>query len=343
MAGKWKAKLRRYAKQALFVLVILAVTIALIEVAFRAVGYVLRTDIGPASGRSPGLDTDVVIACFGDSYTAGVGASSPAYSYPAQMERYLTNRLAGRTVHVVSDGVAGSNSSHLVARMGRRLPTYERSFDAIVVLSFRNNDWNLNGCSALTEGYATPPGNRGWYAKLEQARVGKLAVLLGLRRRDLVRRLTEHGSNAYPVEVLLLDQHDEEEYAFLRAWILHDAAAMRQLASNAGSVLVLAQYSESIINVLVAEVASELGIPLIDAPPNGIFWERFGWHRPDGHPNDIGYAAYAAHIAEGLISGGWLAEGRNQAVEDTVPTQSSGDPAPESGTSAPSFNESPSE
>lgn len=83
-----------------------------------------------------------VIACFGDSLTAGLGIE-PAESYPAVLQRRLDQ--AGYHYHVVNEGVSGDTTKDGLERIHRVLAKKP----AIVVLEFGGND-GLRGLPVTT-------------------------------------------------------------------------------------------------------------------------------------------------------------------------------------------------
>ena len=78
-------------------------------------------------------DSRPVIACFGDSLTAGLGIESSA-SYPADLQRLLDT--AGYHYHVVNEGVSGDTTKDGLERVGAVLSHKPQ----IVVLEFGGND-----------------------------------------------------------------------------------------------------------------------------------------------------------------------------------------------------------
>ncbi len=80
-----------------------------------------------------GADRRPVIACFGDSLTAGLGLD-PGQSYPAVLQRDLDRR--GLHYRVVNLGVSGETSQDGVERLPRVLALKP----AIVVVEFGAND-----------------------------------------------------------------------------------------------------------------------------------------------------------------------------------------------------------
>lgn len=59
------------------------------------------------------------IIAFGSSSTQGVGASSPAQSYPSRLEAELRTRFPGREIVVINRGIGGEDAEEMVARLQR--------------------------------------------------------------------------------------------------------------------------------------------------------------------------------------------------------------------------------
>jgi acyl-CoA thioesterase I len=79
--------------------------------------------------------TALHIVAFGSSSTEGVGATSPAATYPSQLDAYLSGRLPG-TVEVVNAGVGGEDADD----MARRLPRIIGAKPDLVVWQTGSND-----------------------------------------------------------------------------------------------------------------------------------------------------------------------------------------------------------
>jgi acyl-CoA thioesterase I len=78
-------------------------------------------------------DTRPIIACFGDSLTAGYGAD-PGQSYPDFLQSDLDAR--GFSYHVVNEGISGNTTKDGVDRLDRVL----RLKPVLVVVEFGGND-----------------------------------------------------------------------------------------------------------------------------------------------------------------------------------------------------------
>lgn len=57
------------------------------------------------------------IVTIGSSSTAGAGASSPANSYPSQLESNLDHRFPGRDIDVINVGANGQEAADMLARL----------------------------------------------------------------------------------------------------------------------------------------------------------------------------------------------------------------------------------
>jgi acyl-CoA thioesterase-1 len=78
-------------------------------------------------------DTRPVIACFGDSLTAGYG-TEPGESYPDNLQKML--KAQGYDYRVANDGVSGETTKDGVERVDRLAAKHPK----IVVLEFGGND-----------------------------------------------------------------------------------------------------------------------------------------------------------------------------------------------------------
>ena len=61
----------------------------------------------------------VTIVAMGSSSTLGVGASTPAASYPSRLEQELRQRFPGGEIRVVNHGVGGQDVPEELTRLGR--------------------------------------------------------------------------------------------------------------------------------------------------------------------------------------------------------------------------------
>ena len=80
------------------------------------------TVLGPALPRSAARierDAALTIVAVGSSSTLGVGASSPALSYPDQLQAVLTQRFPRADIRVINRGRGGEDAPEELARLDR--------------------------------------------------------------------------------------------------------------------------------------------------------------------------------------------------------------------------------
>jgi len=80
------------------------------------------TVLGPALPRSAARierDAALTIVAVGSSSTLGVGASSPALSYPNQLQAALTQRFPRADIRVINRGRGGEDAPEELARLDR--------------------------------------------------------------------------------------------------------------------------------------------------------------------------------------------------------------------------------
>ena len=65
------------------------------------------------------LDQTLIVVAVGSSSTEGIGASSPASTYPAQLERLLTARFPAVRISVINSGIGGESAAQNLARFDR--------------------------------------------------------------------------------------------------------------------------------------------------------------------------------------------------------------------------------
>jgi len=305
-------------------LFILAVTLLTTEIGLRLLG--LFAAITNTTEDFHKIEqADYFIACFGDSYTQGAGASSRKFTYPKQLERILSERYPNLKILVINEGFGGLNSSETAIKMESRLKKYPRKPDLIIVLTSHNNCWNLHSCSALLKGYASLPRNKRWVEKLESTKIGKLAVILDARsknfsailakiHRDKWHEVVKEDVKKTGAFVPLLDPKNGEEIYFLKKWIEYDVAQMRDIARSSGARILFATYAIFDENCLIREAAFNADAPYCDAIENGHQWREMGLMAADGkHYNDRGYAVFAEHIANCMESHGSIPKKRQLA------------------------------
>ncbi len=115
---------------------VLAVAVLAMTAAF---GVGLGASDDAAAGPSNALDpraAALTIVAFGSSSTEGVGASSPAHTYPALLQKELRAALPKVAVKVVNRGIGGED----VDDMMRRLPAIIAEHPDLIVWQTGSND-----------------------------------------------------------------------------------------------------------------------------------------------------------------------------------------------------------
>ena len=305
----------------------LAIALLLLELALTVSGRVVTSNndvMEVVKNREKLEEADFIIACFGDSHTFGVGATSKEQAYPSQLERILSERYPALNICVLNHGEPGTNSSQHIKNMKEILSVYPGPPDLVYILSFGSNPWCLNESSAIVEGYATLPPNKKIYVNMEKARIGKLAILLKLFRRNRGRMAShfarlntpggtvpggttpgettpwepDPGGTAPPMG-LLLDVNIKSERDFLEAWIKHDMLEMRKLVEGVGSRPLFGLYLFRPENHLIREIMMTESVSFCKAPLDGEKNKEL-WSIGIEHPNNLGYTKMAESIADCL-------------------------------------------
>jgi lysophospholipase L1-like esterase len=219
----------------------------------------------------------------------------------------LQGRSPGRSVRAINRGLPGANSAELADRLERELRELPRRPDLVLLTCCANNIWNLHDCPLLKAG-ESPPGGQQWLAKVQSLQAGKLASIIGLTGADALARIAAeptwrpYGFFHTDAPVPALDPSNPAEREFLRRWAREDVRRMAAAVAGAGAKLVLAGYHEGAQLVPVDDAAREAGAVVCDEPWMGRAWGGLGLLSADGwHPNDRGYAAFAAHVAQCLV------------------------------------------
>ncbi|MBK8977870.1 MAG: hypothetical protein IPM29_18335 [Planctomycetes bacterium] len=120
-----------------------ALTLVLLELALQLLALVAGGLFGrrelAVGDRHP---DDRVVLCVGDSFTFGMGASSPAAAYPAQLEARLQRELGPRW-HVVNGGTPGFDSLAVATGLDQQLA--EHRPDVVCVMVGINDRWRQRG------------------------------------------------------------------------------------------------------------------------------------------------------------------------------------------------------
>ncbi len=159
----------------------LCVALVGLEVGLRLVGrfhpLVTNLEGAPESGASR---RGLRILCAGDSFTAGIGASGPEQTYPAQLRSLLNHTTnPAHPIQVYPLGIVGANSTVVRTALQEALPVVDP--DVVVLLAGGTNNVNYVGYASFLE--------RSSFAVrldsfLNRVRVIRLLESLGARSRE---------------------------------------------------------------------------------------------------------------------------------------------------------------
>ncbi|MBZ0273167.1 hypothetical protein K8I61_14105 [bacterium] len=275
------------------VIVLLAVLLAF-EVYARWDHRWLHTSL-----HMPTADVEILVACFGDSHTYGMGASE-GESYPEQLERLLAGEFADIDVQVVNEGEPGANSSLALQTVRRFLWKSRVTPDVLIYSAGRNNVWNIQH-SPILPGHVAVRRSAEWYKHLLQDTYAYRLSKVTLTR---LQQFTAGGTQ-FPKVVFSPKSRDERK--LLRDWLRHDLDELHAICRSREIDLVLMNYWEPHpwIDAEMFEFAAATDNTFID-----IF--NFGdSHRHirrcpsdfvarDCHPSGKGYARIARLVFETL-------------------------------------------
>ncbi|MFY9342124.1 MAG: GDSL-type esterase/lipase family protein [Planctomycetota bacterium] len=137
-------------------LVLLALCTALVsaEALLQLAYFVMWSAGGRQEPTAAGGAAGPAVLCLGDSFTYGMGASSPAGSYPAQLETALN--AAGMACRVVNRGWPARNSREVLAMLDANLAQVAPRFVCITVGV--NDSWSRPEELRLPEAVPAGPG-----------------------------------------------------------------------------------------------------------------------------------------------------------------------------------------
>lgn len=120
------------------ILLLVIVTAVLLEAVLQAVAFTMFVASRPPTAEVADSGATRIL-CVGDSFTYGDGASDPAHSYPASMERILAERH-GIDAQVVNAGWPGQDSRDVLATLRDRMDTVRPNVVCVIVGA--NDKWN---------------------------------------------------------------------------------------------------------------------------------------------------------------------------------------------------------
>jgi hypothetical protein len=266
------SSMRRTLRQAFIALL---VTLAGIELILQLVSAFGAPFFDRTAGV-PGSPDAITILCVGDSHTYGAPLPE-AESYPAQLQALLAKRYPSHEFRVVNLGMPGVNSAFVAARVERQLLQIRPRL--LLVSAGLNNRWN--------DLWTAQIGTSGWDS------VRRLLLNLKLFRLAAVATetaaYTPGGSPGgrwnHPDERAVKDElrskfveqwqpdadaslHPSDDH--IRKTLEHDMKAIVTTARALGIPVMWYRYPSlgakpEIVNNIILENATELGVPVMDA------------------------------------------------------------------------------
>ena len=117
------------------ILLAVAIFLVALELLLQLGAVIVSTVTVSTTAAMPTLTAGPSVVCLGDSYTAGIGATSPEQSYPAQLQLRL-RELGHGDIKVVNGGCAGKDSAFMM----RRLPGLLQPETKVLCLLMAFND-----------------------------------------------------------------------------------------------------------------------------------------------------------------------------------------------------------
>jgi len=233
-------------------------------------------------------DTDILIACAGDSHTEGAGAPL-GFDYPSQLELQLNANYPESNYQVINLGVSGYNSSQATDRAIDYLKTSFKSPDFLIFCAGENNIWNLEGASCLPEEIKNASDHARWEYFIAHYHSYKLTTITAERIKTLWR-----AGNDQPLSLV-----NEDEIQFLTKWIIYDLNRLYETCQSTKTKLILLNYwknhsSRIFINTF-EQFSAQHNLMMIDVsnlnlPTKKPLSAQSRWISADYHPNQYGYA-----------------------------------------------------
>ena len=231
------------------------------------------------------------VVCLGDSLTFGEGVHE-GDTYPAKLEEFLGDSIAGRTVQVINAGVQGYGTREEVALFFDRCTKLRPD---VVVLGFFLND-------------ATPFGET---VRQNDERTRDIP-LSGLARISTIWETIERQRRATTLEEEYFDitrrSFDTEMWQVAKQLLAMMQAESRKAGFRFVVVLLPmlwgleGDYPFNDLHSRVAAACQEAGCEFIDMLPvlSGRPSESLWVHPTDQHPNEIAHRLIAQRLAEVL-------------------------------------------
>lgn len=246
----------------------------------------------------------LVILCFGDSMTYGLGVG-PAESYPMLLDNALEKAFPGIQFKVYNLGVPGYNSSEVLNR-AKEFLFYERDArpDFALLLLGVNNRWNFFNASFWDREGAARSEHWITYlsSKLKLHKAVNLARLSGREMIDEIRTVDYRGYRKILEEKGWDSFFDTFDHPLLKRWMAHDLADIATLLRGEEIEPLLLTYFDDrfdLLNPLLTQIADEARMPVVDLEKEESYYNDRGMFDSDRfHLNSKGYKDVVGRVAE---------------------------------------------
>lgn len=291
-------------------LIIFGLCIAMLsgELLFRVWGlYVYKTK----SSVSKEKRNKYRILCIGDSSTYGLGASDiNEFSYPAQLQKILNEKIHGQKFEVINLGIPGINSSQVLNRFRKNVTEYNP--DIVIAMVGINDSWNLEESNILK-----------FYNDSNINILNSLRLRLGLLLNESqlyqfiklvfisseINKLIipEHSDTARSKGFMISAQETVKSRALAYS-IMHNITEMSQIAkSNHVNIIFMKYHSAGWgrPELIIHRTYLQLGVPIVD---NARVFNKAQSHNlnvlgsDNWHPNDLGYLLIARNVYNTMVS-----------------------------------------
>ncbi len=304
-----------------FFLILFGIFIAflLAEVLFRIGGFIASKTIIQSVKIIKNANNTIL--CIGDSSTYGFGASNThKFSYPAQLQALLDEKVRNSKFDVINIGVPGMNSSQVLHRFKDNLLEYKP--DIVIMMIGLNDPWNLEENNILKNYNENilEKLSLGFNLLLNKSRVYRFFKLIYVSSEFVDPEKRSDQISSQKQELTLPDFDDKAlskgfEYSLrnpARTTALYNSIAnniieMKQIADNQHVVIIFMKYHNigwGRPEKLIHDTYANLNVPVVDQLSAFEKANELGLNvrsKDRWHPNDLGYLIMSRNIFNKMV------------------------------------------
>lgn len=255
------------------------------------------------------------ILCIGDSNTYGLGSSDiNKFSYPAQLQRILNEKIHDKKFEVLNLGVPGINSSQVLNRFRKNIKQYKPNM--VIVMVGINDPWNLEESNIL-KFYSTKNVNIFNNLRmrlgliLNKSQLYQFFKLVFLSGEFNELNIPEYDEKTRNNGFIYSSQQSGKSIALVNA-IISNITEIAQIAEDNHVNIMFMKYHNigwGRPELVIHHTYTRLGIPIVD---NAIVFRKaraFELNvlgKDKWHPNDLGYKLIAKNIYNQMILSGFI-------------------------------------